>query len=769
MSQSATLNLHLHPKQGTALRSHATEILYGGAAGGGKSHLMRCAAIIWCAAIAGLQVYLFRRIREDLVKNHVEGPKGFRALMAPWVQGGLVNIVEDEIRFWNGSKIYLCHCKDEKDRWKYLGAEIHVLLIDELTTFTDTIYRFLRGRVRAVGLPDLPEEYAGSFPRILAGSNPGSIGHQFVKAAFVDAASPMEIYRAPDSEGGMMRQFIPARLDDNPSMARDDPNYRIRLRGLGSEALVRAMEEGDWDVVVGAYFDCWDRTRHVIRPVELPEHWTRFRSFDWGSARPFSVGWWAVASEDFIHEGGIIPKNAMVRYREWYGAKEPNVGLKMMAEDVSRGIARRTDEKIHYSIADPAIFTEDGGPSIAERMFNADDSIQFRPGDNRRVARQGHVGGWDQLRARLVGEDGRPMLYVFDTCTDLIRTLPALQHDETRPEDVADGEDHAADECFVAGTLVSTVDGAMPIEELRVGDIVQTSDGPRPVSAVFSVGERDVFDLRTNAGRTLTGTANHPVYSDGYKPLSSLRYGDMLRTWNIPTDTAALPGKSGARHSARSHAITTSITRMATKPTTRWRTLSACRQAITAAFMPMPRRRQRSAANSAASDMRLAGPHGRPASVRTLANRLLDALRGLMTSLGSVPLAAVGSWPTASRISDTVNSSAHRTASTSGRPGHMSARNAERLSRPRTAAQCGVPFAVESVTPAGKQRVYNLTVDGPENYYANGVLVHNCRYACMSRPYTAPTPRPPEEMKGMEGLTMNELWKRQRPSGRKRV
>jgi hypothetical protein len=92
--------------------------LYGGAAGGGKSHLMRSAAIIWCSMVPGLQVYLFRRLFPDLVKNHMEGPKGFRVLLAPWVASGHVNIVEEEIRFWNGSSIFLCHSKDEKDRYK---------------------------------------------------------------------------------------------------------------------------------------------------------------------------------------------------------------------------------------------------------------------------------------------------------------------------------------------------------------------------------------------------------------------------------------------------------------------------------------------------------------------------------------------------------------------------------------------------------------------------------------------------------------------------
>ncbi len=156
MSVSPEINLNLHPKQAIALDTEATEVLYGGAAGGGKSHLMRVAAILWCASIPGLQVYLFRRIREDLIKNHMEGPKGFRSVLAPWVLNGFVRIVEDEIRFWNGSKIYLCHCKDEKDIYKYLGVEIHVLLIDELTHFNEAMYRFLRNRVRMVGV-DVPK------------------------------------------------------------------------------------------------------------------------------------------------------------------------------------------------------------------------------------------------------------------------------------------------------------------------------------------------------------------------------------------------------------------------------------------------------------------------------------------------------------------------------------------------------------------------------------------------------------------------------------
>jgi len=413
---------------------------------------MRISAIVWCTAIPGLQVYLFRRVRDDLIKNHMEGPKGFRAMLAGWVNQGWCTIVEDEIRFWNGAKIYLCHCKDEKDIYKYQGAEIHVLLIDELTHFTETMYRFLRNRVRMVGVV-LPPQYVGQFPRILCGANPGNIGHLWVKTTFVTAGQPMELRMMPANDGGMLRQYIPARLEDNPSMSDDDPGYEMRLEGLGSATLVKAMRWGDWDVIEGAFFDCWDPQRHVVRPFEVPNHWMRFRSGDWGSARPFSFGWWAVVSDP--HRAGdiVLPRGCLVRYREWYGCQpgKPNTGLKLHAEAVGKGIWDREerDPKLSYGVLDPAAFSEDGGPSIAERVrIGSGNKIFFQPADNKRVPARGAMGGWDQMRGRMVGDDdGNPMIVVFSTCVDTVRTVPALQHDQNKPEDLdSDMEDHAADD-----------------------------------------------------------------------------------------------------------------------------------------------------------------------------------------------------------------------------------------------------------------------------------------------------------------------------------
>jgi len=215
--------------------------------------------------------------------------------------------------------------------------------------------------------------------------------------------------------------------------------------------LVRAWLEGDWSVIDGAFFDCWSSEQHVLAPFTVPADWLRFRSFDWGSAKPFSVGWWAVPSDDYVLDGGkTLPRGSLVRYREWYGCVpgQPNTGLKLHAEEIAAGIvARSGDEKFAYTVLDPSTFAQDGGPSHAERMMKAGLS-GLRPGDNKRISQKGAMGGWDQMRARLKGDaEGRPMIYTFSTCTDSIRTIPSLQHDADRPEDLdSDGEDHAADE-----------------------------------------------------------------------------------------------------------------------------------------------------------------------------------------------------------------------------------------------------------------------------------------------------------------------------------
>jgi hypothetical protein len=416
---------------------------------------MRSAAISWCYAIPGLQVYVFRRISGDLIKNHMEGPSSFPVLLADWVKQKFVKIngSDNTIEFWNGSKIFLNHCQYEKDKYKYQGAEIHVLLIDELTHFTDSIYRYLRGRVRMAGL-SVPERFKGKFPRVICGSNPGGVGHHWVKAAFVDQGA-MVMVKQPKEEGGMLRQYIPAKIDDNPTLMQDDPDYMARLEGLGNPALVKAMKSGDWNIVDGGMFDdLWSDSVHVLKPFKIPSSWRVDRSFDWGSSKPFSVGFWAESdgTEATLPDGTRrnFPRGTLFRINEWYGcSSKPNEGLKMLAGDIAKGILER-ERNMGYRVfpgpADNSIFDTQDGHCIADNMAAA--GVRWERSDKSPGSR---INGWELMRQRLSESKKFPMekpgLFVFDTCRHFLRTVPTLARDEKKTEDIdTDAEDHIADE-----------------------------------------------------------------------------------------------------------------------------------------------------------------------------------------------------------------------------------------------------------------------------------------------------------------------------------
>ena len=428
---------------------------------------MRSAAISWCYAIPGLQVYIFRRISGDLIKNHMEGPSSFPVLLSEWVEKKWVKIdgSDNTIEFWNGSKIFLNHCQYEKDKYKYQGAEIHVLLIDELTHFTDSIYRYLRGRVRMAGL-DVPARFKGMFPRVICGSNPGGVGHHWVKAAFVDQG-PMKLVKQPNVEGGMLRQYIPAKIDDNPTLMLGDPDYMARLEGLGNPALVKAMKSGDWNIVDGGMFDdVWNESVHVLTPFDIPRSWRIDRSFDWGSSKPFSVGWWAESDgTEVTLSSGVkrsFPRGTLFRINEWYGCSgKANEGLKMLAGDIAKGILEREKNMglvVRPGPADNSIFDTQDGHCIADNM--AAQGVRWERCDKSPGSRK---NGWELVRGRLAAAlekvtDGQfsgakkgpmeePGLFVFNNCRQFIRTFPTLPRDETKTDDIdTDAEDHIADD-----------------------------------------------------------------------------------------------------------------------------------------------------------------------------------------------------------------------------------------------------------------------------------------------------------------------------------
>lgn len=446
------MRLSLFPKQTKVLLSKATEILFGGAAGPGKSYLMRVAAIMWCIEIPGLQVYLFRRTFPDLWKNHMEGPSGFPALLAEWISQKIVkiNYSDGAITFNNGSKIFLCHCQHEKNIYDYQGAEIHVLMIDELTHFSDVMYRYLRGRVRMSGI-NIPAKHADCFPRVVTASNPGGVGHNWVKSTFIDGAPPFDIHKTAKEEGGMLRQFIPALMADNPALLKDDPEYADRLSGLGNDDLVKAMKLGLWDILSGSMFDdLWNRDAHVVKPFKIPKSWYIDRGFDWGSSKPFSVQWYAESDGTTAPNGITYPKGSIFVFAEWYGCIEgkANVGLKMTSKEIARGIVEiesKWDYEIEPGPADSSIFDTEDGHCMAKEM--EEEGVEWTRANKSPGSR---ANGWEIMRGMLKAARDNPKeergLYVFDTCVDWLRTVPLLPRDKKKPDDVAtESEDHAGD------------------------------------------------------------------------------------------------------------------------------------------------------------------------------------------------------------------------------------------------------------------------------------------------------------------------------------
>lgn len=425
------------------------EIFYGGARGGGKTDGMIGKNAIKAERYGKGQKGIFFRRELPQLEAAIERTKEIYIPLG-WSWG------EQKKTFVhpNGATLKFRSLERDSDAEKYQGHDYTDVYMEELPNYPDPApVNKLRATLRSG--KGIPCQLHGT-------GNPGGPGHQWVKARYIDPA-PQGNVVIRETVGGRLteRVFIPAKVSDNRILMQSDPGYVTRLHQSGSAELVRAWLEGDWNVVEGAFFDCWTPDM-VIKPFTIPDHWLRFRAFDWGYAAPFSVGWWAVVTDDYLHLGQRLPRGALVRYREWYGANAPNIGLRMTAENVAKGIKSREDEEITYSVADPAIFAEDGGPCIAERMeIPRDDSfsgLYWSKGDNKRVAREGSVGGWDAMRDRMVGtktvtdtgqvlDDGDPMIFVFETCADSIRTIPSLPHDKNKAEDIdTNAEDHAADE-----------------------------------------------------------------------------------------------------------------------------------------------------------------------------------------------------------------------------------------------------------------------------------------------------------------------------------
>ena len=481
--------MDISQKQLQALASPANEIFFGGAAGGGKSFLLRLIALLFAKYCPGINVYLFRRTYEDLKLNHLFGGQNL-ILMAQSILGpNSFNFNKQGMTLHanNGSLIAMRHAQHEQDVQNYRGPDFHVLLIDELTHFTEFMYRFLRSRVRLGGWVP-PNKYKTRLPLIVTASNPTGVGHNFAKLAFVDQG-PNIIKQMSEEEGGMLRQYIPSLLSDNPFIENE---YASKLKGLGSSHLVDAMLKGLWDNVENSVFaNCYREKVHKIVPFRIPKGWFVSRSFDWGFSKPYSSCWFAVSDGSPAFEApkvgansrrrtgtliepvevtnpvsGRYIKNDVFLIDENYGwTGKANEGVKKTTSQMTKSIKetelnlrqRLLDGKVVApGAADNAIYDGSAGKSIASQMEQ--EGVVWTKSNKKPGSR---VQGLQEFQQRfyngLPSEESpthpreKPGFFVFNTCQQFFRTVPSLTSDPKKLDDVDTSlEDHIYDTCRYA-------------------------------------------------------------------------------------------------------------------------------------------------------------------------------------------------------------------------------------------------------------------------------------------------------------------------------
>lgn len=414
------------PKQEQFHVSRAKYRLFGGAAGPGKSKALLVEGILQALEYSGANTLLLRRTFPELEQSLLH----YFRRDVPRELYKSFNESKHLVTWQNGSTTRFGYCQSESDVYQYQGAEFLFIGIDELTLFTLRQWQFLTSRNRC--------PIAGAFPNMAGATNPGNVGHAWVKALWIDK-QPAPGMDSPATYDPADYDFIPARVSDNPIYAGDE-SYLKTLRALPSH-LKRAFLDGDWDVFAGQYFDNFDHAQHIIRAEEIDwkPWWPRWISIDWGFEHPAAIYWHCAMPG----EGSALHR--VTSYREW-------VTHRTAPRDLAREIIRRSVhgrvphpepslalEKIDAIYLSPDAFARRiDEASIAEQMGDIFASAGLPrpiPADDDRI------GGWMLMYQMLAACEW----LIADNCVELIRTLPNLVRDPARIEDIEkmDGDDPA--------------------------------------------------------------------------------------------------------------------------------------------------------------------------------------------------------------------------------------------------------------------------------------------------------------------------------------
>lgn len=410
------MHIQVTPKQHKFLDATAGEILYGGAAGGGKSYAQLIDALLYALKYQGSKQLILRRTFPELERSLIRGaldlyPKEDEAGRKLYSY----NQARHVLTFGNGSVIEFGYCDTDTAVTQYQSAEYDVIRLDEATHFSEFQYTYLMSRLRG----------ANAFPKMMkCSTNPGGVGHEFFKARFVNAAPWDKEFRVvtTGADGRPIEQtriFIPAKLQDNIFLMSKDPGYLDRLSNL-SEHDRRQLLDGSWDSYEGLYFPEFSRDVHVEQPFEIPSEWRRYVVLDYGLDM-LACYWIALDPQDRAHV-----------YREIY---QPDLVISVAAE----WIKERTppSEYISAYLAPKDLWNrrQETGRSVAD-IFR-ESGLYLTRAPNRRIP--GLMALKEALKI-FSDEQGIPCagLRIFSDCVNLIRCLAAIQTDKKDPSDVAD-------------------------------------------------------------------------------------------------------------------------------------------------------------------------------------------------------------------------------------------------------------------------------------------------------------------------------------------
>ena len=402
--------VHFFPKQveATNVADKYKYTLFGGSAGPGKSYWLRWyairALINWHkkTGLRGIRAGLFCEDYPSLKDRHISK---MQYEFPSWL-GEIKDSQADGLAFHLASSFGggILALRNLDNPSKYLSSEFALIAIDELTMNEKNVFDMLRLRLRWTGIEDA---------RFIAGTNPGNKGHVWVKKMWMDGEFELEEKEANEFV------YVKALPSDNPHLAE---SYKVALQSL-PERLRKAYWEGDWNIFEGQYFTEWSEGVHVVEPFTVPESWKKVRGIDHGRNKPTACLW-----------GAIDYNGTLWIYREYYMA---GVDADINAQEIAK---RGFGENYLFTVLDSSCFSRTGsGETIAE--IYARNGVMAEPSHKDRIA------GWTLFHEYLRHSDiTAPKMRVFSTCPNTIHTIPTLQHDNRRPEDVdTNGEDHAAD------------------------------------------------------------------------------------------------------------------------------------------------------------------------------------------------------------------------------------------------------------------------------------------------------------------------------------